>query len=80
MRQRLSYADVPGFCYSALLAEIKAADYALTPGRYVGAAEVEEDGEPIEEKLERLSIELSAQFARSEQLAELVSAQLGRVR
>ena len=74
-----SYEDVPGFSYSATLAEIKAADYALTPGRYVGAAEVEDDGEPIEEKLERLKGELFAQFAESERLAAVVREQLGRV-
>ena len=50
-------------------AEIKAADYALTPGRYVGAAEVEDDGEPIEEKIERLTKELYEQFDESERLA-----------
>ena len=48
--QDLEYADQPGFCYSATLKEIKDADYALTPGRYVGAAEVEDDGEPIEQR------------------------------
>ena len=74
------YADVPGFCYSATLAEIKAADYALTPGRYVGAADVEDDGEPIEEKLARLRAELEAQFDESARLAEVVREQLGRVR
>jgi type I restriction enzyme M protein len=74
-----SYADVAGFCYSATLAEIKAADYALTPGRYVGAAEVEDDGEPIEDKIARLSAELFAQFAESERLAAVVREQLGRV-
>ena len=75
----LTYQDEPGFAYSATLAEIKAADYALTPGRYVGAAEVEEDAEPIEEKIERLSSELFAQFAESERLAAVVRQQLGRV-
>ena len=73
------YADVPGFCCSATLAEIKAADYALTPGRYVGAAEVEDDGEPIGEKLARLRAELEKQFAESARLAEVVRKQLGRV-
>ena len=73
------YADVPGFAYSATLAEIKAADYALTPGRYVGASEVEDDAEPIEEKIARLSAELFAQFAESERLAAVVRTQLGRI-
>jgi type I restriction enzyme M protein len=75
----LEYSDEPGFCYSATLAEIKAADYALTPGRYVGAAEVEDDGEPIEQKIERLTTELYAQFEESERLAAVVREQLGRV-
>ncbi|WP_404444475.1 type I restriction-modification system subunit M [Microbacterium marinum] len=73
------YADIPGFCYSAPLAEIKAADYALTPGRYVGASEIEDDGEPIEEKLARLRAELEAQFAESARLADVVREQLGRM-
>ena len=75
----LTYDDEPGFCYSASLAEIKAADYALTPGRYVGAAEVEDDGEPIEEKIARLKAELFEQFEESERLAAVVREQLGRV-
>ncbi|MEO5321367.1 class I SAM-dependent DNA methyltransferase [Arthrobacter sp. CC3] len=75
----LEYDDEAGFCYSATLAEIKAADYALTPGRYVGAADVQDDGEPIEEKIARLSKELFAQFEESERLAAVVREQLGRV-
>ncbi|MGB3730810.1 type I restriction-modification system subunit M [Microbacterium sp.] len=74
-----AYADIPGFCYSATLAEIKAADYALTPGRYVGAPPEEDDGEPIEQKLERLKSELFAQFEETERLAAVVREQLGRV-
>ena len=70
---------MPGFCKSATLAEIKAADYALTPGRYVGAADVEDDGEPIEEKIARLTKELYAQFDESARLAAVVREQLGRV-
>lgn len=73
------YADVPGFCYSATLAEIKAADYALTPGRYVGAPEAEDDGEPIEEKLARLRAQIEADFAESARLAEQVLQQIGRI-
>lgn len=75
----LTYDDEAGFCYSASLAEIKASDYALTPGRYVGAADVEDDGEPIEEKIARLSAELFEQFDESERLAKVVREQLGRV-
>ncbi|MGP6178559.1 type I restriction-modification system subunit M [Microbacterium sp. A196] len=73
------YADVPGFCNSATLATIKAADYALTPGRYVGAATSDGDSEPIEEKLARLWTELDARFAESARLADVVRTQLGRV-
>ncbi|GAB3262805.1 type I restriction-modification system subunit M [Arthrobacter pigmenti] len=74
-----TYDDVPGFCKSATLAEIKAADYALTPGRYVGAAEIEDDGEPIEDKIERLKKELYEQFDESARLAKVVREQLGKI-
>ena len=73
------YDDEAGFCYSASLEEIKAADYALTPGRYVGAGEVEDDGEPLEEKIARLKKELFYQFDESDRLAQVVREQLGRV-
>lgn len=73
------YADVPGFCKSATLAEIKAADYALTPGRYVGAAETEGDDEEIGVKIERLRKELLAALGESERAASLVRNQLERV-
>jgi type I restriction enzyme M protein len=77
---RLTYDDVPGFCKSATLAEIKAADYALTPGRYVGAADIEDDGEPIEDKIERLTKDLFEQFEESARLEKVVREQLGRIR
>jgi len=63
-----SYEDVAGFCKSAPTEEIKAHDYILTPGRYVGAEDVEDDGEPFEEKIERLSQILSEQFEQSDAL------------
>ena len=49
------YEDIPGFCKSAVLNDIRKHDYVLTPGRYVGAAEQEADGEPFEEKMARLT-------------------------
>ncbi len=76
----LPYDDVPGFCHSATLAEIKDAGYALTPGRYVGAADVAEDDEPLDAKIERLTGELLAQFDESARLEQVVREQLGRVR
>ncbi|MBE2237257.1 MAG: SAM-dependent DNA methyltransferase, partial [Caldilineaceae bacterium] len=58
-----AYADTPGFCRAATLAEIREHGYILTPGRYVGAAAVKEDGEPFEEKMARLVEELRDQQA-----------------
>lgn len=75
----LVYEDVAGFCRSTMLAEIKAADYALTPGRYVGALAVEEDGEPLDEKISRLTAELVAQFEESARLETVVRERLGRI-
>lgn len=59
------YADEPGFCKSATLAEIATHDYVLTPGRYVGATDVADDGEPFEQKMEQLVGLLYEQFNRS---------------
>ncbi len=75
----LTYEDVPGFCKSVSVTDIKAADYALTPGRYVGAPEVEDDGEPLQDKIDRLTKALYGQFEESERLAEVVKEQLGRL-
>ena len=71
-----SYEDVPGFCKSATTAEIAAHGHVLTPGRYVGAEEVEDDGEPFEEKMPRLVAELEAQFAESAKLEQAIKANL----
>ena len=73
------YVDVPGFCKSATLAEVKEAGYALTPGRYVGAPEPEDDGEPTEEKVARLTKELLAAMDESARLDAEVRKQLGRL-
>jgi type I restriction enzyme M protein len=75
----LSYEDVAGFCKSATLAEIKEADYALAPGRYVGASEADDDGEAIEVKLERLTKELLAAFDESAHMAKTLREHLERL-
>jgi type I restriction enzyme M protein len=70
------YADEAGFCFSAKLEDMQKADFVLTPGRYVGAAEEEEDGEPFAEKFTRLKTELDAQFAESAELEAKIKANL----
>ncbi len=73
---RAPYTDVPGFCKSAATAEIAAHGYVLTPGRYVGAEEIADDGEPFEEKMPRLVAELQSQFAESAKLEAAIRANL----
>jgi len=63
-----NYQDQAGFCFSAELKDIQKNDYVLTPGRYVGAAEQEDDGEPFAEKMARLTSQLKTQFAESSRL------------
>jgi type I restriction enzyme M protein len=70
------YEDIAGFCKSATTTEIAAHGHVLTPGRYVGAEEVEDDGEPFEEKMRRLIGELRAQFAESAKLSQAINANL----
>ncbi len=66
------YEDIPGFCKSATLDEIKAHDYVVTPGRYVGAEDVEEDDELFEEKMKGLTAKLNEQFKASSQLETII--------
>lgn len=68
--------DVKGFCAVATTAQIAEQDYILTPGRYVGIEEQEDDGEPFDEKMERLTIELSALFAKSHDLENEIKKNL----
>lgn len=70
------YEDKPGFCKAATLEDIKANDYVLTPGRYVGAAELEDDGVPFEEKMAALTQTLYGQMAESEKLDGVIKANL----
>ena len=73
------YEDVQGYCKVASIDEIKEHDYILTPGRYVGIEEVEDDGEPFEEKMERLTNTLANQFKKSRELEEEIRKQLGGI-
>ena len=68
-----------GFCAAVSLDEVSKQDYILTPGRYVGIADAEDDGEPFEEKMERLTTELSGLFAQSHDLEEEIRKQLGSI-
>ncbi len=67
-----AYQDIPGFCKSAKTADIAEHGYVLTPGRYVGAEEVEDDDEPFDDKMERLTATLYEQFAESAKLEKAI--------
>lgn len=77
--QNGEYADVPGFLKVATLDEIKEHDYVLTPGRYVGSEEVEENDEAFAEKMERLTNELNEQFVKSHDLEAKIKANLEKI-
>ena len=73
-----NYEDIPGFCKSAKLEDIRGHGYVLTPGRYVGAEETEDDDEPFEEKMERLTQVLQEQFAQSGKLEAEIKQNLSQ--
>ena len=73
------YQDVAGFCMSAKLEDIRAHGHVLTPGRYVGAEDVEDDGEPFADKLKRLTGKLEEQFTESAKLEKVIREHLSRV-
>ena len=70
------YKDELGFCKSAKLDEIQKHGFILTPGRYVGAVELEEDDEVFDEKMKRLTSELSEQFKKSHDLEKQIQKNL----
>ena len=74
-----NYKDILGYCKKASLDEIKSNDYVLTPGRYVGVEEKENDNIPFEEKMIKLTQELSKQFEESHILEEEVKKVLGAI-
>ena len=71
--------DVKGFCAVATTEEIAKQDYILTPGRYVGIEEQQDDGEPFEEKMARLTSELSDLFVQSHKLEAEIKEKLGAI-
>ncbi|MEG5138659.1 MULTISPECIES: class I SAM-dependent DNA methyltransferase [unclassified Microcoleus] len=75
-REGNGYEDVPGFCKSASLEEIRGHNYVLTPGRYVGAVAVEEDDTPFEERMQQLTAKLGEQFQESARLEAAIRENL----
>jgi type I restriction enzyme M protein len=73
------YQDITGYARSAKLHEIEAHGFILSPGRYVGAEEVESDGEPVSEKVARLTADLLAEFERARELENEIRERLGRL-
>lgn len=74
-----SYRDVKGYCKSATLEEIQKHDYVLTPGRYIGIADVEDDGIPFEEKMATLTAALKSQIDKEIDLNNEISSQLTKI-
>ena len=74
-----AYTDIAGFCKSATLTDISAHGHVLTPGRYVGAANIEDDGEPFELKMQRLTKTWREQQAEATRLDVVIAASLGEL-
>jgi type I restriction enzyme M protein len=70
------YKDIPGFCKSATLNDIRKHGHVLTPGRYVGTEAAEDDGEPFEEKMKRLTATLREQMAEGGKLDAAIEVTL----
>lgn len=73
------YEDIPGFCKAASLEEVEANNFVLSPGRYVGAEDLEDDGIPFEEKVATITSSLSEQFAKSNELQERIKLNLAKI-
>lgn len=73
------YEDVKGFCKVAILDEVKDNDYILTPGRYVGIEDVEDDGVPFDEKMKMITSELDELFKESRNLEDEIRRNLGGI-
>ena len=73
------YKDIPGFCKSATLDEVRKHGHVLTPGRYVGAEAQEDDGEPFEDKMKRLAAEWREQQGEAARLDASIKVNLTRL-
>lgn len=73
------YEDIKGYCKSAKIEEIREHEYVLTPGRYVGIEDVEDDGIPFDEKMENMTSELAELFAKSRHLEDGIRKNLGGI-
>ena len=73
------YEDIKGFCKSVKIEEIREHEYVLTPGRYVGIEDVEDDGIPFDEKIENMTAELAELFAKSRHLEDEIRKNLGGI-
>ena len=73
------YEDILGFCKTTTLEEVQKQDYILTPGRYVGLEELEDDDELFDEKMTGLTTELAKMFVKSHQLEEDIKQRLGAI-
>ncbi|NEO86099.1 MAG: SAM-dependent DNA methyltransferase [Spirulina sp. SIO3F2] len=78
-RERAGYQDIKGFCKSATLADIEKHNFVLTPGRYVGIPDEEDDGVPFEEKMGALTAELAVQMKEAQELDKEIKIQLAKV-
>ena len=74
-----NYTDVPGFCKSASLKEIRKHDHILTPGLYVGVAPQRDDDEPFETRMKKLAAELTKQQSESARLAKVITENLKKL-
>ncbi len=74
-----TYEDEPGFCKSATLEEVRQHSHVLTPGRYVGAAETEDDDVPFEERFAELKKTLAEQFSEAEELSTIIQTKLNGI-
>ena len=78
-RKDENYEDVKGFCKSATLADIEKHSFVLTPGRYVGIPDEEDDGIPFEDKMKDLTTTLAAQMQQEKELDEQIKTQLAKI-